>query len=150
MFKSNKAEPKNKTLTMSNGSQSINSLVQGTILEGTIRTDSDIRIDGKLIGKLICKGKVIVGPTGEIQGDIDCLNALFEGRFSGKVKVHEVLQVKESANVQGEVETKKLIVQSGSIFNVTCRMGGQTLSKPSNGSAESRGVDKISKVARPA
>lgn len=131
MFGTNKGNaPKNKKASSNTASSSsTNSLVRGTTIEGTVHTESDIRIDGKMTGKLISKGKVIIGPSGEISGDIECQNAMIEGQFSGNLVVHELLQVKDTAKVEGDVHTSKLIVQSGSVFNVTCSMGGQTIKK---------------------
>ena len=106
---------------------SINSMVQGTKMEGTLHADSDIRIDGELKGSLVCKGKVIIGETGKIEGDIKCTNAVIEGIFDGIINVAELLHIKESAKINGEINTDKLIVQSGAIFNVSCKMGGQSI-----------------------
>jgi len=131
------------------GTKSINSLVNGTFVEGNVSTESDFRIDGKLVGKLRCKGKVIIGPTGVIDGDIECQNALIEGRFTGNLVVHELLQVMEKATVEGEVQTGKLIVQSGSTFNVTCSMGGQNLKSRSQ-EMKGKDIETLSKVAQTA
>jgi cytoskeletal protein CcmA (bactofilin family) len=127
MFNNSKNEPKGKTngLIPSTSATSSNSLVQGTNIEGTIHADKDIRIDGTLRGSLNCKGKVIIGPTGYISGDVQCENAVIEGRFDGVLIVMDVLHVKETAKVEGDVTTQKLVVQPGSIFNVKCKMGSQ-------------------------
>jgi len=129
MFSPSKKEPapKRSSVAPSANSNSLNSLVQGTVIEGTVNAQNDIRIDGKLTGNLICSGKVIIGPQGFIEGDIKCDNAVIEGRFDGVLTVSELLNVKETATINGEITTNKLIVQSGAIFNVACRMGGQTL-----------------------
>ena len=110
------------------GLNSINSLAKGTVVEGTINADSDIRIDGKIDGTIDCKGKLIVGPTGVLDGTISCANAVIEGTIKGNLTVKELLHVKETANINGEIVTGKLIVQAGAIFNVKCQMGGQVLS----------------------
>lgn len=102
-----------------------NSIVRGTSLEGTVNAGSDIRVDGSLKGTLICKGRVIIGPEGVIEGDIDCQNAIIEGRFTGKLKVADLLNVKENAHIDGEVTTGKILIQAGAVFNGTCSMGGQ-------------------------
>lgn len=104
-----------------------NSIVEGTIINGNISAPNDIRIDGCLIGKLECKGRVIVGPQGKIEGDVKCVNAIIEGAFTGNIHVSELLSVKESAIVSGDIVTDKLMVHTGAIFNVTCSMGGQKL-----------------------
>ena len=124
MFGQSKIEQKTKANGITTASTtSSNSLVQGTSVEGTVYADKDIRIDGTLKGTLTCKGKVIIGPTGYITGDISCENAVIEGRFEGILIVSDVLHVKETAKIDGDVTTQKLVVQPGSIFNVKCKMG---------------------------
>jgi cytoskeletal protein CcmA (bactofilin family) len=107
------------------GVQANNSLVSGTKIEGKVFTETDIRIDGTVVGTIYSKGKVVVGASGVIEGDIECKNAVVEGKFSGNLVVAELLQVTENAVVEGDVSTGKLMVHSGSTFNVTCKMGAQ-------------------------
>ena len=134
MFGNNKKEaPKSKSASiMPSSTGSLNSLVQGTLVEGTVTSESDIRVDGSIKGKLVCKAKVIIGATGHIEGEIQCQNAVIEGSFNGSLVVEELLNIRESAKVSGEVTTSKLIVQSGASFNVSCSMGRK---KKLNGSA---------------
>lgn len=101
----------------------INSLGSGTRMEGSINSDSDIRIDGELIGTLTCKGKVIIGPKGFVDGNIQCATALVEGHFKGVLKTTELLNVAESAVIDGEVTTGRLAVHPGAKFNVHCATG---------------------------
>ncbi len=123
MFGNTKNESKSNGVITTPSTTSSNSLVQGTNIDGTLHAEKDIRIDGSMKGTLICKGKVIIGPTGIIIGDVQCENAVIEGRFEGMLTVSEVLHVKETANIEGDISTQKLIVQPGSIFNVKCKMG---------------------------
>lgn len=108
-------------------STAINSIVTGTKIEGTIDAGSDIRIDGELIGTLNCKGRIIIGPQGVVKGDINCQNGVIEGKFNGNLTVKETLNVRETAKIEGDVNTNKLVVQPGAVFNVSCNMGGQKL-----------------------
>ena len=108
--------------TATESSNALNSLVKGTVVEGTITSENDIRVDGIIKGSLICKAKVIVGPTGFIEGEVKCQNAMIEGKISGKLRVVELLSIKETAEVTGDVTTGKLLVQPGAVFNVTCFM----------------------------
>lgn len=114
----------------------INSIGQGTKIEGTITSDSDIRVDGELNGTLNCKGRLIIGPKGSIDGNIDCRNAVIEGKFKGTLHVVELLNVKESAHIDGEVSTGQLVVHSGANFNVSCATGSQKGNGKSTGKAE--------------
>lgn len=126
MFKNKKEENKrNDAAPTSSGSN--NSIVSGTKLEGTVNANSDIRIDGELIGKLFCKGRVIIGPSGMVDGEVDCQNAIIEGRFTGNLKVAELLNVKETATISGDIKTDKINIQSGASFNGNCVMGGQSI-----------------------
>lgn len=104
-----------------------NSIVEGTSINGNIIASNDIRIDGILIGKLNCNGRVIVGPQGKIEGDITCNNAIIEGTFTGNLNVKELLTVKETGIIHGDISCDKLFIQTGAVFNVTCSMGGQKL-----------------------
>src|SRR6056300_1218189 len=96
--------------TPSAGSHSINSLVTGTVLEGTISSDNDIRVDGTINGKLICKSKVIIGITGNINGEVHCDSAVIEGKIEGTLKVHELLNASVQAAVTCEVYTSQLVL----------------------------------------
>lgn len=118
-------ESKSVKKTSSAPINALNSLVQGTILVGEIKSESDIRVDGTIKGTLHCNAKVIVGPTGYVEGEVHCKNAIIEGRLEGTIHVAELLNVRETADVNGNIFTNKLIVQSGAIFNVGCKMGTQ-------------------------
>jgi len=100
----------------------LNVLVKGTVVEGSLRCENDLRVDGIIKGKLSCDSKVIIGPTGVVDGEIHCQNAVIEGRFKGKMNVTELLNIRETAEVEGEITTNKLLVQSGARFNVSCKM----------------------------
>jgi cytoskeletal protein CcmA (bactofilin family) len=150
MFGNNKKETtksKSGSLIPSGSPHALNSLVKGTVVEGTVNSESDIRIDGKIEGKLFCQAKVIIGPSGSVEGEIRCENAVFEGIFQGEVFVKDLLIVKEQASVHGDVTTKKLIVNSGAIFNVNCHMG-ETKARPKNGAQTAAPqAEKSSKVS---
>ena len=126
----NKKSQENKKQGMASApgnTSGINMIVHGTSIDGTIKADNDLRIDGQLTGQLHCKGKLIIGPTGVIEGEVFCTNAVIEGSFKGKISVEEILSVRETAKIEGEIKTDKLTVQSGAIFNVNCTMGGQQI-----------------------
>lgn len=112
------------TMPVSNSSTgSINTLGAGTTIEGTINADGDIRIDGTLKGTINCKGKIIVGPQGLIDGTMHCKTSVVEGVIKGIIKVDGELNIRETAKVNGEVNTSQLMVQPGAVFNVSCGMG---------------------------
>ncbi len=112
-------------------SSATNTLVVGTKVEGTITAQNDIRIDGIVEGILNCSGKLIIGHDGKVEGEANCQNAVIEGSFKGILTVEDVLDIRENANVSGEIRTGKLHVQNGASFNVSCDMGKKIKSMPS-------------------
>jgi cytoskeletal protein CcmA (bactofilin family) len=99
-----------------------NRIVEGTIIKGDIVSQADFRLDGELIGNFESKGKLVIGPTGSVIGDISCNNADIEGKFNGTIQILEVLNVKSNAIIQGDVTVGKLSVEPGADFSATCKM----------------------------
>lgn len=100
------------------------------MIKGDIKAESDIRIDGKIDGTLNCSSKVIIGPTGVVEGEIICVNAVIEGRFDGNLVVQETLSLKETAIINGDASYDKLIVQQGAVINAAIK---QNKSSGNNG-----------------
>jgi cytoskeletal protein CcmA (bactofilin family) len=101
---------------------SINLLGSGTVVKGEIKLNGDFRIDGTFIGSIQCKGKIVVGVTGIVDGEIECQNADFSGDIKATVKVAELLTLKESARFTGDITTNKLAIEPGAKFSGNCVM----------------------------
>ncbi|MFM2135906.1 MAG: hypothetical protein RL021_1306 [Bacteroidota bacterium] len=123
MFKSNKQHSADGKPGESVASASINLIGSGTVIEGDIRSNGDIRIDGTVIGNVVTKSKVVVGSTGIIEGDVNCQNTDVSGTVKGKLTVSELTFLKSSANIAGDILTGKLIVEVGASFSGSCNMG---------------------------
>ena len=109
---------------------SINLLGSGTIVKGEIKLNGDFRIDGTFIGSIHCKGKIVVGSTGVIEGEINCQNADFSGEVKANVKVAELLTLKESAKFAGDISTNKLAIEPGAKFSGNCTMENAGMKTP--------------------
>jgi cytoskeletal protein CcmA (bactofilin family) len=103
----------------------INRIVEGTAIEGEIRCESNIRIDGSFIGNLNTKGRLVIGPAGRIEGTITCQNAEIEGLVKGKLNVQQLLSLKGTAKVEGDIFTDKLSIEPGATFTGACNMGAK-------------------------
>ncbi len=95
---------------------------KNTALKGSLKAQTDIRIDGTLEGDVNTSGKVILGKEAHVNGKVLCANADIEGTFKGELTVSGILTLKTGSNVEGEVQVQKLIVESGAIFNANCSM----------------------------
>ena len=103
--------------------QSINIINEGTLIKGDITANGDIRIDGELVGNIDAKGRLVIGPNGKVKGEINCNNIEVSGYIKGKIMVSELLTMKASAQIFGDLVAGKLSVEPGSVFTGTCTMG---------------------------
>ena len=101
-----------------------NVIAKNSTFVGEITSDGDFRIDGILEGSLKTKGKVIIGVDGFIKGTIEATNAEIEGRFSGQLSVGNILTIKATANISGDIVVGKLSIEPGATLNASCAMKG--------------------------
>ena len=101
---------------------SISRISTGTVIKGEITSPYDIRIDGTFEGKVQTKGRVVVGETAFVKGDVICENIDLWGKLEGNVYVKDTLALMEGCKVDGNLNTRRLSVELGSTFNGNCRM----------------------------
>lgn len=102
---------------------SVNLIGAGTLIKGDVECAGDIRIDGNLEGTVRTKGKLVVGSTGVIDGDVFCQNADVSGSINGSITVSELLSLKISARLKGDITTTRLSIEPGAEFTGSCSMG---------------------------
>ena len=113
----------------------INLVSSGTEITGDIVSNGDIRIDGVLKGNLNTKGKVVIGTTGKVSGEVICKNSEVSGIVEGKINVTQLLTLKASSRIFGDIVTSKLSIEPGAKFTGSCKMndnddnGGSTYIK---------------------
>ena len=113
-----------------------------TTIEGAIKARGNLRIDGTLRGDLICEGRVVVGKSGLIEGQIKCQNAEIEGQIKANIVVSELLTLKSTAKLQGDMVTKKLAIEPGATFTGSCSMGAVIKDLKSNSQQEARQLER--------
>lgn len=104
---------------------SVNLIGTGTKIIGDIHSNGDVRIDGNLVGNLTTSGKFVLGPNGVIEGNVSSNNADLSGEIKGSVNVNEMLSLKSSAKINGDIITGKLAIEPGAMFTGTCNMGAK-------------------------
>ena len=100
----------------------INLISLGTDITGDVKSTGDIRIDGSLNGNLNTKGKVVIGPTGKVNGEVVCKNSEVSGTVEGRIIVSQLLILKASSRIFGDIATAKLSIEPGAIFSGNCKM----------------------------
>lgn len=106
-------------------SNSSNIIGKGTSLKGDVEGYGNIRIEGKVYGNITTKSKIALGKSCYVEGNILAQNAEVEGEVKGKIEISEILLLKPTAKINGDIVTSKLIVESGATFNGSCQMGVQ-------------------------
>lgn len=119
MFSANN-ETMNKT---ENNNSVVNIIGNGTTILGDINSSGDIRVDGTLKGSINTEGKVVLGKEGVVEGGVICQNADISGIIKAKITVSNLLSLKETAKLNGDIVTSKLSIEPGAEFTGSCSMG---------------------------
>ncbi len=103
-------------------SNSINIITSGTLIKGDITASGDFRLDGTLEGNIQLNGKLVVGDSGIVNGNVLCVNANVIGTVNGNLSVKELLSLNATARVKGDILINKLSIEPGAVFTGRCRM----------------------------
>lgn len=112
-----------------NSPDQLNRIVEGTRIKGEVNTESNFRLDGILVGSLITSGKLVIGVSGKVEGEISCNNADIEGEILGNIKVQGLLTLKSTAKITGNIKAGKIAVENGAEFNGDCAIGNTSATK---------------------
>ena len=121
----NLVEERQKTELNVQGNEStmVNKIGPGTVIEGNLKTASDLRIDGTIKGNIHSSKKILLGESGTVEGQINSNNVGIKGKIKGELKIKETLYLHASGNIEGKIVTKNLIIEDGAIFNGECHTG---------------------------
>lgn len=117
---SSKEENKKKTKGVEGND--LNLIGSGTSIIGDIKSNGDLRIDGNVTGNVVSKARLVLGPSGNIEGNIQAQNADIQGNVKGSLTISEILFLKGTAQINGDIVTNKLVVENGAEFNGNCIM----------------------------
>ena len=133
MFKNSKSEEMSSPQSFD--TNAIDRIAEGTTLEGSVNSAKSIRVDGKVKGSIVCAGRVVIGKTGVVEGEVDCDSADVEGTLNATITVSGLLELKSTAVINGDSQVGKLKVDPGAEINGKIDMGG-TLKSISNNKRE--------------
>tara|TARA_B100001540_G_C15805613_1_gene641954 strand:+ start:544 stop:957 length:414 start_codon:yes stop_codon:yes gene_type:complete len=114
---------KNEIMKKSENTVAVNMIGGGTTITGDINSKGDIRVDGTLKGSVTTEGKVVLGKNGVIEGDVVCISADISGIINAKITVSQLLSLKSTAKLNGDIVTNKLSIEPGASFTGSCSMG---------------------------
>lgn len=106
--------------------QIINLIAKGTILKGDLNSDGDIRVDGEIQGNIDTRGRLVIGVSGKVDGNISCKSSEISGTHTGDITVSELLSLKASSRITGNIITGRLSIEPGTYFSGNCSMSDET------------------------
>jgi cytoskeletal protein CcmA (bactofilin family) len=109
------------------GLQSISIISTDSIIKGDMESEGDIRIDGKLIGNINCKAKIIIGQQGKVEGNLNGNQADILGTINGDIKMTGQLNLMGNSIINGNIHVGKLQMESTVNFNGKCVMGANVV-----------------------
>ena len=120
MFSSGKHSKGGKAATYAD---KVSIIAGGMTLTGDVESEGDVRVDGTIRGNIYCKSKVVVIASGKVEGDIVAVNVDVHGAVHGNITVQDLLSLKSSSSITGNLTTDKLQIEPNAVFNGHCKMG---------------------------
>ena len=108
--------------TVEQNVNSVSRIAQGAVLKGDLTASTDIRVDGRVDGMLRSEGRVVAGEAARLSGKLFCANADIWGTMDGDVYVRDLLSLKGSSVVNGDLFVSKIQVELGAQINGSIRM----------------------------
>lgn len=108
--------------TPSSSGKEVNLISKGTLINGDLQCDSEVRIDGEVKGTVRSRSKVMIGPEGFVDGDVECVQAEVLGHVKGSLKVQDHLYLRGNAKMDGDVLTTHFEMEPSVRFNGKCTM----------------------------
>ncbi len=109
-------------MSKENPGNTVNLLCEVTVNLGDIKTKNDIRVDGMIKGKIITTGRLVVGSTAKLEGNVDCVNIDVQGVVIGDILAAGSVSLKDTANVMGNISAASISIEPGAMFNGNCQM----------------------------
>ena len=108
-------------------SKQVSIIGPNTTIRGTIESESDLNISGRLVGSALVQGKLVIPDSGVVEGDVKVSGVDVAGKIQGEITASGKVLLKSTANILGNIQTERLVVEEGARFNGECSMGKQAV-----------------------
>lgn len=130
LFGGSKSQTTAPSKAPSGAPHQVNLISVGTVIEGSVNAEHDVRVSGCVKGDLNVKGKAILTPEGEVEGEIRASNGDVAGRVQGNIHIEGLLILRRTARIEADIKTARVVVEDGALFNGVCDMGHLKAVKP--------------------
>lgn len=108
-------------------STNITYLAEDCDVKGSMVSNGNLRIDGRIEGTLTVAGDLIIGQTAVLKANIEAQTVTLAGEVHGNINVGNLLELSSTAHLYGDIVTKQLKIDQGAVF-----IGSSTFSKVDN------------------
>ncbi|HOQ31024.1 MAG TPA: polymer-forming cytoskeletal protein [Candidatus Hydrogenedens sp.] len=110
------------------GEMDVKSIIgSGTVVNGDITSESSLRIEGEVIGKITSKDTVVIHDNGKVKAEIRAQQVIVSGEVQGNIFATERLEITASGRVIGDITAPRVSIAEGVVFEGKC-----TMKPPSN------------------
>lgn len=95
----------------------------GMRIMGDVESNGTIKVEGVIEGAVRGARQLLLGRSGVVHGDIYAGDAILGGKVVGTVVATERVEIQGTASVEGDIQTKSIVVFEGGSINGTVRMG---------------------------
>ncbi len=112
-------EPENQAVA--SGQTSI--IAQGCKFDGTVQVKGTLRIEGEFKGTIGTPESLVIGKTGVVRANVTVKNAIIGGKLFGNITAENKIELQSGSHVEGDIKTKRLVIDEGVFFEGNCSMG---------------------------
>lgn len=125
------------------GEENVTHLTTDVEIKGTIKFDKVMKIDGKFEGEMITnEGELVVGKAGIVKANVKVKNAIIAGRVDGNIIAFEKVELKQKAQLIGDLQARTLIIEEGVVFVGKCNVNPEGFKEESQGLREEKKEEK--------
>ena len=89
-------------------------------LEGKLRFNDSVKINGSFKGIVNSSGILIIGDKAKVEANVNAKEVVSYGKLDGDVAAEESIQLFYPSEMDGNVKTKKIKISDGVIFKGNC------------------------------
>ena len=98
-------------------------LARGTEFRGLVVIHGTARIEGYVRGEIIGARRLEIGEAGTLEARVEADEVVVAGSLVGEVRARRRVELLATARVRGTIETPRLALVDGALFEGRCRTG---------------------------
>ena len=122
----------------------------GTVMDGNLKSNSSVRVDGTVNGDVTTESFVIVGTSGKVQGNIKASDVNIAGEVNGNVRNSGKIELAGKGKLVGDIQTASLAIEESAVFQGSCTMELETETVSDGKTGTKKDVKKEEQKTQPA